>query len=59
MDIEVDVEELKYNAGEMRKKYQALKTTLRKVQKSKNGRANPVLFEQREQTLNDFKSKVS
>jgi predicted ATP-grasp superfamily ATP-dependent carboligase len=59
MDIEVDVEELKYNAGEMRKKYQALKTTLRKVQKSKNGRANPALFEQREQTLNDFKSKVS
>jgi chromosome segregation ATPase len=58
MDIEVDVEELKYNAGEMRKKYQALKTTLRKVQKSKNGRANPALFEQREQTLNDFKSKV-
>ena len=59
MDVEVDVEELKYNAEETRKKIHVLKTTLRDLKKSKNGRANPALIEQREQTLNDFKSKVS
>ncbi len=58
MDVEVDVEELKYNAEEMRKKLQTLKSTLRELRKSKNGRANPALIEQREQTLNDFKNKV-
>jgi len=58
MDIEVDIEDLKYNAEEMRKKMQNLKISLRELRKNKNVRADPALIEQREQTLNDFKSKA-
>lgn len=58
MEVEVDVEELKYDVGEMRKKYQALKATLRELIKSTGSRGHPSLIEQREQTLNDVKSKV-